>query len=242
MSARLRELVASLPVDPALALGALCAGCADVVGVTGSGIMLMTDDVQRGSLRTSDEVSTAIEDLQFEFGEGPCVDACRDQRRILEPDLAAPARPRWAAFSPRAVAAGVEAIFGFPLSVGAIRLGSLDLYRDRPGALLEEEEADAHRVADLIAIEMLALQAEAPSGEVGLASGTDLQDRVHQATGMVAVQLDIGAAQALRVLRSYAVGTGNRLRAVAEAVVGRTLRFGPPHEHVVAEEGALHES
>ena len=49
--------------------------CAAVTGATGAGLMLMTDDVHRGSVATTDEVSTLIEDLQFTLGEGPCVDA-----------------------------------------------------------------------------------------------------------------------------------------------------------------------
>ncbi|HEY1624888.1 MAG TPA: hypothetical protein VGG16_13920 [Streptosporangiaceae bacterium] len=32
------------------------------------------------------------------------------------------------------LAAGVNAVFGFPLQLGAIRLGTLGLYRVRPGA------------------------------------------------------------------------------------------------------------
>jgi GAF domain-containing protein len=227
-SKQLRDLVATLPNDGDLALRGLTAGCAEVVGVTGSGIMLMTDDVQRGSLRTSDDVSATIEDLQFEFEEGPCVDAYHQQHAILEPDLEAPKSPRWSAFTPAALTAGVRAIFGFPLTVGEIRLGSLNLYRDEPGALRGEQEADALRVADLIAIEMLSLQAEAESGEVAaaLSSDGDLQDRVHQACGIVAVQLEIRPDRALRMLRAYSVGTGKRLRAVADAVVDHTLRLG----------------
>ena len=77
-----------------------------------------------------------MEQLQFELGEGPCIDACHEDRPVLEPDLAAPATPRWLAF-----AAGVRAIFGFPLQIGAVRLGALNLYCDRPAALSDEQHA-----------------------------------------------------------------------------------------------------
>ena len=43
--------------------------------MTGAGIMLMSGDVPRGSLCTTDEVSALIEQLQYDLGEGPCVDA-----------------------------------------------------------------------------------------------------------------------------------------------------------------------
>lgn len=227
VSERLRSVLRELPVDGEAAFTALCASCAEVLGVTGSGIMLMTDDVQRGSLRMSDERSAILEDLQFEFSEGPCVDAYVHQHPILEPDLATPAVERWPDFSPPAIAAGAGAVFGFPLTVAQTRLGSLNLYRRSAGPLAEEQEADACRVADLLAIEMLGLQADAESGEVAeaIGAGAHLQDRVHQATGMVSVQLDIGIQQALRVLRVHARSTRTSLRSTATAVVARELRF-----------------
>jgi hypothetical protein len=48
---------------------------------------------------------------------------------------------------------------------------------------------------------------------------------VHQATGMVAVQLEVGVGQALIRLRAHAFGNDRPLTQVASAVVGRSLRF-----------------
>src|SRR5947209_12804542 len=76
----------------------LCAVSAAVTGLTGAGIMLMSGDVPRGSLCVTDEVSGLIEQLQYDLGEGPCVDAYRDGRPVLEPDLAHPQDRRWPAF------------------------------------------------------------------------------------------------------------------------------------------------
>ena len=59
--------------------------------MTGAGIMLMSGDVPHGSLCTTDEVSALIERLQYDLGEGPCVDAYQLDRPVLEPDLAEPA-------------------------------------------------------------------------------------------------------------------------------------------------------
>ena len=101
--------------------------------MSGAGIMLMTGDVARGSLCSSNPVSALIEDLQFTLGEGPCIDAYHEERPVLEPDLADPDHARWMAFSPPAVDAGVRAVFGFPVQIGVIRLGALNLYSDRPG-------------------------------------------------------------------------------------------------------------
>jgi hypothetical protein len=101
----------------------LCGVCPGLAGVTGAGVMLMSGEIPRGSLCTSDEVSQLIEELQYTLGEGPCVDAYQQDRVVAEPDLADPVRRRWLAFTPPALQAGARAVFGFPLRVGTVRLG-----------------------------------------------------------------------------------------------------------------------
>ena len=206
---------------------------AEVMGVSGAGIMLMSGGAPGGSLCTSNEMSDVIEQLQYELGEGPCVDAYRQDWPVFEPDLANPQVPRWTAFAPPAVGAGVRAVFGFPLSVGAARLGALNLCRDRPGPLLDEQHADALVMAEIVAQAVLILQAGAPPGLVAaeLEAGADFHYVVHQASGMVAAQLDIGVAQALGRLRAHAFGNSRSLTDVAKDVVARDLRFDHAGEH-----------
>jgi hypothetical protein len=201
--------------------------CAMVTGVTGAGLMLVSDEVPRGSVAATDEVSALIEELQFALGEGPCVDAYQHDRPVLEPDLANPEIPRWVAFTPPAVEAGVRAIFGFPLRAGAVRLGALNVYCDRPGALSDEQHADALVMADVAAQALLIMQTGAPPGvlAVALQAGSNFQHVVHQASGMVSAQLDVSVAQALIRLRGYAFGHDRPLAEVAEDVVARRLRF-----------------
>src|SRR5689334_25026943 len=117
----------------------LCGACPGIAGVTGAGVMLMSGEVPRGSLCTSDEVSQLIEELQYTLGEGPCVDAYQQGRVVTEPDLADPVTCRWLAFTPPVLRAGAHAVFAFPLSLGTVRLGALDLYRDRSGPLSGEQ-------------------------------------------------------------------------------------------------------
>jgi hypothetical protein len=210
----------------------LCQVCAEVTCLSGAGIMLMSGDEPRGSLCTSNQVSGIIERLQFDLGEGPCVDAYQQFRPVLEPDLVDPLTPRWPAFSEPAVAAGVRAIFGFPLQVGAARLGALNLYSDQPGQLSYEQHADALVMADIAAQVVLVLQADAPPGRLSaeLEAGADFHYVVHQASGMVAAQLEVSVGQALVRLRAYAFGNDLPLRQVAQDVVDRRLRFGDDAE------------
>lgn len=205
----------------------LCEVSGEVIGVSGAGIMLMSGDTPQGALCSTNEVSAFIERLQFDLGEGPCVDAYHHDRPVLEPDLASPVTPRWLAFSGPALEAGARAVFGFPLQFGAVRLGALDLYCDRPGPLTDDQHADALVMAHLAAETVLVMQAQAPPGHLAevLEAGGDFQYVVHQASGMVAAQLGISVAKALIRLRAYAFGNDRPLAEVAEDVVARTLRF-----------------
>ena len=154
--------------DGAFGTKRLCQVCAEVTEMSGAGIMLMWADAPHGSLCTSNEMSDVIEQLQYALGEGPCVDAYRQDWPVLEPDLAFPGTPRWLAFAGPAIAAGVRAVFGFPLQVGAVRLGALNLCRDSAGPLRDDQHADALVMADIAAQAVLVLQAEAPPGKLGL--------------------------------------------------------------------------
>lgn len=205
----------------------LCEVCAEVTGMTGAGIMLMSDDVPRGAVCTTDDVSALIEDLQFALGEGPCVDAFRNDAPVMEPDLAGSADPRWLAFAGPAVEAGARAVFGFPLQLGAVRLGALNLYRSRPGPLTDDQHADALVMADVAAQALLVMQADARPGRLAAAleAGSDFHHVVHQAAGMVSAQLDISVGQALIRLRAHAFGNDRSLTEVARDVVARRLRF-----------------
>jgi hypothetical protein len=196
--------------------------------MSGAGIMLVAGDVSRGSLCRSNGVSGLIEDLQYTLGEGPCIDAYRTGAAVLEPDLASAVVSRWQGFTPPAVEAGAEAVFGFPVRIGAARLGALNLYRDRPGSLSEDQYATALVMADVVARAILSMQATAPPGELSeeLEKGADLQVVVHQATGMVAVQLGVTIGEALVRLRARAFTTNVQIAAVAASVVERRVRFG----------------
>lgn len=189
--------------------------------------MLMADDRPQGSVCTTDDVSAMIEQLQYTLGEGPCVDAHRQQRPVAEPDLAGPEAMRWTAFTPPAVEAGARAVFGFPMAVGTVGLGALNLYRDRPGPLTGEQHADALMLAEIAARAIVSMQSGAAPGALGaqLEVGTDFQFVGHQAAGMVAVQLGIPVVDALVRLRAHAFSEDRLVADVARDVVNLRVRF-----------------
>jgi GAF domain-containing protein len=207
----------------------LCTVCADVTEMSGAGIMLLRADQPVGSVCTTNAVSNAIEELQYTLGEGPCIDAHRHHTPIYEPDLANPATVRWAEFARAAVDAGARAVFGFPVTIGDVHLGALNLYRDRPGPLTHDQHADALVVADVAARAIISMQADAAPGALGpeLEASSDYRFVVHQAAGMVSVQLGISVDDALVRLRAHAFSAGRSVSDVATEVTTRRLRFDP---------------
>lgn len=225
---RLLRILAELSSGGVTEPGAarLCDVCASVSLMSGAGIMLMAGGVQ-GSLCSSNAVSALIEELQYTHEEGPCVDAYNQDQPVLEPDLADPATDRWFAFTPAAVKAGVRAVFGFPLQVGGVRFGALNLYRDRPGPLTEEQNADVLVLAGVAAGAVVMMQADTGPGELGeeLEKEGNFRLVVYQAAGMVSEKLGISVAEAFVRLRAYAFGNDRLVTDVAREVVRRQLRF-----------------
>lgn len=205
----------------------LCEVSARALAVSGAGVMLMSGDTRQGSLCSSNPVSARIEDLQYTLGEGPCMDAYFNDRPVLESNLAAPAVARWPGFTAPALKAGARAVFGFPLRVGRVHLGALNLYCDRPGSLSDDQHADALVMAGVVARTVLSIQAKAATDELPreLVDGSDFHFVVHQAAGMTAAQLDVSVTEALIRLRAHAFARDLTLSDVARDVVGRRLRL-----------------
>lgn len=214
----------------------LCRDCAAALPVGGVGLALMNESGHQGVIAATDGAATLMEDLQFTLGEGPCVDASRDRRPVLQPDLVRTGSVRWPGYGPAVTEAGIAAIFSFPLQVGAIQLGILDLYRETPGSLEPQELADALAYADAAVVVLLHLQAQMSPGQ-GLHPqlGDPVQHRaeVHQATGMIAVQAGVGLTEALLLLRARAYSADRPILEIAREVLSRTLRIrlqGHDHE------------
>ncbi|WP_436498610.1 GAF and ANTAR domain-containing protein [Actinokineospora sp. HUAS TT18] len=222
-NARVAEILSAITDGEHTALPArLCAQCLSVLPVSGVGFALMTADGPSGVvLAATDARAEQLEELQFALGEGPCVEASDSGRAVLEPDLGADGPTRWPRFGAAVRRAGVQAIFAFPLRVGAIRVGVLDLYRDTPGRLTTPELADALAYADAATVVVLHLQ----DRHNGLVGPIDDRAEVHQATGMMTIQLGVPLAEALLRLRAHAYSSGRTVSAVAADVVNRRMSF-----------------
>lgn len=208
-----------------------CGSAVQALSASGAAVTVMTGDGVRGVGAASDVGSEGLEELQFTLGEGPCIEAYASRRPILVPDLADGAMTRWPAYAPAVVERGVRAVFAFPLQIGAARLGVLDVFRDRAGALTTDELRHAVLLADATVTALL----DQHEHVVGVAGRADLaevvEDRAElfQAQGMVMVQLGVSLGEAMARMRAYAYAENRRLSEVAHDVVARRLRLDPDH-------------
>jgi hypothetical protein len=202
---------------------ALVALCVEGLPVSGAGLALMTADGPAGTVAVTDGPAGELEELQFSLGEGPCVDASRTGRPVLQPDVARTAPARWPAFAGGAQAAGLRAVFAFPLRVGAIRVGVLDLYRDTVGVLSPEELTEALAFADAATLIVLGLPSRA-GGQAGPVAVLDDRAEVHQATGVVSVHAGVTLEEALMLLRARAYAEQRSIQDLARDVLDGVVR------------------
>ncbi len=207
----------------------LCHLAVRTMPASGAGLSVVAKDSQFSLLAAADPVSERLEELQFVLGEGPCVDAAADRRPVLVPDLAIEGPRRWPAYAAAVLESGVQAVFAFPLQLGAAQLGVLDLFRAHAGPLTGAELGRAFVLADDAVMVLLdgqerhGLDGDGSPADEPLGATTEL----FQAQGMVMIQIGGTLAEAMARLRAHAYAYDRRLVDVARAIVARELRFEP---------------
>ena len=131
----------------------------DIMPITSAGVTLIAPGLQPRYVAASDESALRFEMLQTELGEGPCLATYNTGEAIAVANLNG--ENRFPRFTPRALEAGLTAVFTFPLRHEDVRLGALDLYRGTAGALTEELMSTAQTLADVAAAYLINAQARA---------------------------------------------------------------------------------
>jgi hypothetical protein len=230
-------------------LSALCTATVHEVGVSGAWVTVMGSGMSH-LLYATDSVAARLADIEFTLGEGPGVRAGRSGRLVMVPDVhservhvmdAVGEGPITINLSADLVEAarqvGVASVFAFPLQVGAVRLGVLELYSRHRGPLDAHQLAAALRHALAITHALLGLSVLQSDGDGG-GDGLDEVDLratnnrtalsravVHQATGMLMVQLGTSIDEAFTRLRAHAFAEGLPITEIAELIVDRRLRL-----------------
>ncbi|MET7477901.1 GAF domain-containing protein [Streptomyces sp. NPDC005648] len=219
-SARLHEDYVSRLAGRAVATGtprplfmtAVAAAC----GTTSAAVTLVGATFDQLALAASDEPARAVQELEFLLGEGPARDATRDVRAVTASGSIK--TDRWPGYGPALTELGIEEVSAVPLSVAGTCVGALTVFDATPRVLGTETFA---LVADALTRTMILT----PDGDPELFGGTDLRALVHQAAGMVSVQLDCLVADALELIKARAFADSGSAHSVADRIVRGELRL-----------------
>lgn len=199
-------------------------------GVTGAAVSSFGDPLGVETLSASDARSARWEEIQLDLGEGPAWQAATSRRAVIEPDLRSAAGEAWPFALSALIAEGLAAVYSFPLSVGTIPIGVLDLYDDTSHTFDLTRTQDVQRMAAMVGRTLLVrgIAQAAAQGDAGAPPATFSRREIHQATGVVVAQASVPPEDALLMLRSHAYATGTTVEDAARRVLDRTLTFTQP--------------
>jgi GAF domain/ANTAR domain len=209
--------------DVAIGLARLCRAATDELSCAGSAVTLMTTRGAHRLVASSGDPGEALDELQFDLGEGPARDAFAAGRPVLTSDIRAD-RARWPGFAPQAVEAGLLAVFCFPLQLGAVRFGVMSFVDDSPRTLTGQQTSACTIFAEVATELLLDSSPNGAPGHNDVHRALPTHHEVYQAQGMTVVDLGVTLTEALARMRATAYAEGITLRELATSIVaGRRL-------------------
>jgi hypothetical protein len=205
----------------------LCAPFVELLPVTGGSISVFGLPGRELTICSSDPVAARMEELQFDLGEGPHWVVARTGLPVMSPDLAKGDHQDWPMFASAVADLGVAALFAFPLTMGEVIVGVVDLYRDEPGPLAPDDVAQASSLARMVVgpAVSVAIRSAGDQAVPEIQGAPAIRREVHQAIGMILIQRDTTATEAFSLLRARAFASDRSVQDVARDVVARRLDF-----------------
>ncbi|MBM7810082.1 GAF and ANTAR domain-containing protein [Saccharothrix algeriensis] len=225
--ARLWSRIRRLASDEGVPVGVRHVGltAAAVLGARETVVYQLVDGNRCEPVSVTGPLGDWSSEAEITFGEGPALDCLRDEHPVLADDLARGGAARWPVLAPYALARGIAGIFAFPLVMGAIVVGCLEVLRPEPGTPSRDEVVDGLLLADAAMLSLLRAE-PLPAGADPFAEAVQARwAAVHRATGALSAQLRSDRATAFVRLRAHAYRTGRRLADVAADVLAHRLSF-----------------
>jgi GAF domain-containing protein len=160
---------------------------------------------------------------QQETGQGPCIDAAREQTLICIDDLQR--APRWPEFSAEARACGVSSMLCAPLWINERTLGTLSLYAARSAAFGDHDK----RIIELFATLAALALAEAQRTD-HLRSALINRDVIGQAKGIIMERYNISGDAAFSTLTRISQDRNMKLHDIARQVTDTRELPGTPEQ------------
>jgi GAF domain-containing protein len=220
------ELRATLPQagDLLVGLQRVVEATRTVVGVDGTGLTLAHEDGRPRWVAVSDAAMELLEQIQHDFGEGPCLAAFAEDRVVAVEDLRRElVWDRIAAVVGQLQVCGVLSV---PVRLADQPVGTLDVYATQPRAWspteVEALGALAVVTAELVStgVELAVRDAEVAQLRRALASRVWIE----QAKGVLAATRGVSPDAAFQQLRKQARSSSRKLADLAQEVVQAAQR------------------
>lgn len=161
----------------------------------------------------TDDIARRGDQLQYEVGEGPCLQSIREQETVSSKDLLD--EPRWPQWSRRAAEElGVRSMLCLQLFVTHDTLGALNLYADHPDAFDADDRATGLALAAHVAV-ALASEQNAEHHASSLAGAAV----IGQAQGVLMQRYELTPSEAFLVLAKASQSDDSSVRLVAEKLI-----------------------
>ena len=166
------------------------------------------------------ELALAADEMQYERGYGPCVDAAISGQLMRVPDMRE--ETRWPDYAAAVVKEGVLSSVSVPLPIQIDLTGALNTYSRSPGVTEETVEA-AQEVASHIAVAIGNAISYTDSARLAADMQAAMASRsvIEQAKGAIMAQNRCTPEKAFEILRVASMGRNLKLRELAEDLVAR---------------------
>jgi hypothetical protein len=201
----------------------LCAGFVHSLPVQHVAISSLGAPFEVETICASDAIAAELDETQLDSGVGPCWRARATAAPVLLSDLWRDAGAAWPMFLTTATRHGISSVYAFPMVVGLVEVGVVNLYATRAHALSVEQVDEAAVLANSAGQRIL--RSALDSLDDDISANASPRRFVHQATGMVVAQLRVAPDDALLIIRAHAFASGRPVREVAEAIISRDIDF-----------------
>ncbi|QHC60368.1 GAF and ANTAR domain-containing protein [Rathayibacter sp. VKM Ac-2760] len=194
-----------------------CAAIFDAVDV---GIVLADEHGELVVMASTSERLHLIELLQLSAGSGPCIDSFRTGA-VVSAGSAEEIRRRWPDFAALIPDSRYHSVHAVPLRLRRETIGSLNFFREAPGALDPADVPAAQTIADVATIGLMQERAvrEVSRTRDQLQTALDARVLIEQAKGVIAHSRGVDMEEAWSILRQRARSHQARVSDVARAVV-----------------------
>ena len=209
-----RVVLVDRPLDEALTEIVQVSGQA-ISGAEATSITLIRDE--RGYTAAYDgQLAMDADELQYQRGYGPCLDAGRSGELFLVPDMGA--EDRWPDYAAHATELGVGSSLSIPLPFQGATIGALNNYARRAGAFSDSDVLLAEEVAAFVAIAVANAEAAARATDDVANMRRAMVSRavIEQAKGILMERYKITSEQAFTLLTHSSQRSNVKLRDVAE--------------------------